>query len=543
MILQVQFANSVDLSTRAALVLCHSCVLCSFLKTPTDYTMTAMGGAVYAAAAATLSGCAFSNNTAIQGGAVALTDTSTVDKCTFAGNVGASNGSAVCVYAPAATVSIANSVFTDNISGQCGGGVYLETTSTLTNCSFLRNEIYGKAVEALSAVDFIQQRRCSLARTPHAVQLLCTFTSNQAHNNGGALALEVATTVEAEDCVFTGNTVTVDLVSTDIGDGGSSSQQSSFTFTCQSHLQNCSSHFTAGALCTYLLCAMHSVRSMRSDSACRVWRHSVVIALLLPSMIFQSYMFVYAYMLSKRRCRDYCSNSQSLACIYTCMPVLSDHDGIRTGAIFFTESYGRINTTLVNTSLAVTRCVFTENYADKHGGAIVNLVGTSLAVVDCTFVRNSAYAGGAVYTSSERLPTITGSNFFNNSCVLTVAGDAPEGGALAIALGTTLAVNDTTFTGNTSPSGSGGAISSSGAVTLVLYYDAVMTSNSAEQQGGAIIAHAGSVTLSSVALMGNSAGLDGAYSAAHKAVMLSTAVQACDIAVSKISLHVCIANS
>jgi hypothetical protein len=86
--------------------------------------MTAMGGAVYAAAAAALSGCTFANNTAIEGGAVALTDTSTVDKCTFAGNVGASNGSAVCMYAPAAAVSIANSVFTDNISGQVSVAQY-----------------------------------------------------------------------------------------------------------------------------------------------------------------------------------------------------------------------------------------------------------------------------------------------------------------------------------------------------------------------------------------------------------------------------------
>jgi predicted outer membrane repeat protein len=137
----------------------------------------------------------------------------------------------------------------------------------------------------------------------------------------------------------------------------------------------------------------------------------------------------------------------------------------------------------------------------------VNLPGTSLTVADCTFVRNTAYAGGALYTSTERLPTITSSNFVNNSCVLTVAGDAPEGGALAVALGVTAAVNSTTFTGNTSPSGSGGAISSSGAVTV---YDAVITSNSAAQQGGAIIAHAGSVTLSRVLMARNSAGLDGA---------------------------------
>jgi predicted outer membrane repeat protein len=140
----------------------------------------------------------------------------------------------------------------------------------------------------------------------------------------------------------------------------------------------------------------------------------------------------------------------------------------------------------------------------------VNLPGTSLTVVDCTFVRNSAYAGGAVYTSSERLPTITGSNFVNNSCVLTVAGDAPEGGALAVALGTTLAVTVSSFNGNTSPSGSGGAISSSGAVTV---YNTVFLSSSAAQQGGAIIAHAGSVTLSLVALVDNSAGLDGACNA------------------------------
>jgi hypothetical protein len=59
------------------------------------------------------------------------------------------------------------------------------------------------------------------------------------------------------------------------------------------------------------------------------------------------------------------TNSQSLTCIYTCVPVMSAYDGVRTGAIFFTESYGRINTALVNTSLAVTRCVFTDNYADK----------------------------------------------------------------------------------------------------------------------------------------------------------------------------------
>jgi predicted outer membrane repeat protein len=150
------------------------------------------------------------------------------------------------------------------------------------------------------------------------------------------------------------------------------------------------------------------------------------------------------------------------------------------------------------------------NCAFRYGGAVAHLPGTSLTVVDCTFVRNTAYTGGALYTSTERLPTITSSKFVNNSCVLTVAGDAPEGGALSIALDTTLAVNSSTFTGNASPSGSGGVISSNGAVTV---YDVVITSNSAAQQGGATIAHAGSITLTRVLMERNSAGLDGACSA------------------------------
>jgi predicted outer membrane repeat protein len=48
----------------------------------------------------------------------------------------------------------------------------------------------------------------------------CTFTSNLSGENGGAVAMEVSSVVEADDCVFTGNRVTVERASTDTGDGG-----------------------------------------------------------------------------------------------------------------------------------------------------------------------------------------------------------------------------------------------------------------------------------------------------------------------------------
>jgi predicted outer membrane repeat protein len=80
--------------------------------------MIAIGGAVYAAAAASLSGCTFANNTSNVAGALALYATSTVDNCTFAGNSCAYQGGAVSMYGTPDTVSFSDSVFTDNGSGQ-----------------------------------------------------------------------------------------------------------------------------------------------------------------------------------------------------------------------------------------------------------------------------------------------------------------------------------------------------------------------------------------------------------------------------------------
>jgi hypothetical protein len=52
-----------------------------------------------------------------------------------------------------------------------------------------------------------------------------------AHLNGGAVALERETALEAVDCVFTNNKVTVDSASADTGDGGIRSGTDTFSVT------------------------------------------------------------------------------------------------------------------------------------------------------------------------------------------------------------------------------------------------------------------------------------------------------------------------
>jgi hypothetical protein len=73
--------------------------------------------------------------------------------------------------------------------------------------------------------------------------------------NGGAIGLEVATTVETEDCVFTSNRVTIDSLSTDIGDGGTASSQQ-FTST----VTFVGSYFTVAFTAEVRLTARYTVR-------------------------------------------------------------------------------------------------------------------------------------------------------------------------------------------------------------------------------------------------------------------------------------------
>jgi predicted outer membrane repeat protein len=113
---------------------------------------------------------------------------------------------------------------------------------------------------------------------------------------------------------------------------------------------------------------------------------------------------------------------------------------------------------LAGGSLTLADCTFTGNQAPTGGAVGANQVNTTaqpLNVTRCTFTQNSATkansgAGGAVYSISSSVLTVTNSTFTNN----TAAGD---GGAIRVQTSnTTTTINGSTFATNTA--GDGGAI-------------------------------------------------------------------------------------
>ena len=153
---------------------------------------TRIGGAgLYAGTGttgATLTGCAFNNNSADangNGGGAYFREAATLMSCAFTGNTAGFGGGAW--FNGASTLT--GCTFTGNETGGIGGGAYFEGIATLTGCAFTNNTAefvvgggaYFEGIATLTG---------------------CTFTGNRAIASGGASFSESSTLT---DCVFTGN--------------------------------------------------------------------------------------------------------------------------------------------------------------------------------------------------------------------------------------------------------------------------------------------------------------------------------------------------
>lgn len=149
-------------------------------------------------------------------------------------------------------------------------------------------------------------------------------------------------------------------------------------------------------------------------------------------------------------------------------------------------------------SLAVSNSTFTNNTAQRTGGAIANVsdteqkVNANLTVQNSNFYNNqSDMAGGAIYTDSTL--TVKKSNFYNNHTNKTVSAENSKGneessglggGAISSVMGD-LNIEEASFTNNET-NGNGGAIYSLIGNQNIKNSD--FTGNKAEQDGGAIYA-------------------------------------------------------
>lgn len=149
-------------------------------------------------------------------------------------------------------------------------------------------------------------------------------------------------------------------------------------------------------------------------------------------------------------------------------------------------------------SLAVSNSTFTNNTAQRTGGAIANVsdteqkVNANLTVQNSNFYNNqSDTAGGAIYTDSSL--TVKNSNFYNNRTNKTVSAENSKGneessglggGAISSVMGD-LNIEEASFTNNET-NGNGGAIYS--LIGNQNIKNSNFTGNKAEQDGGAIYA-------------------------------------------------------
>ncbi len=173
--------------------------------------------------------------------------------------------------------------------------------------------------------------------------------------------------------------------------------------------------------------------------------------------------------------------------------VVNENSAAGGGAIYAAGALTMLNCTLVanvaasfdggaieaaaNTTLALSDCQFSQNQADRYGGAIRSSLAT-LDLTSCEFDANSAEKGGALFDVSSTM-TLSGCTFLQNS-VPTGGG---FGAAIHLANLSNAALTDCLFEANAGNRG-GGIFCTNG--TVITLECCVFQDNFAALSGGAI---------------------------------------------------------
>ena len=144
-----------------------------------------------------------------------------------------------------------------------------------------------------------------------------------------------------------------------------------------------------------------------------------------------------------------------------------------------------------------------------HVGGAIFVAKSNIDIIRCTFFNNSADVGGAIYSTSYALNNISISNstfihnrvpFYGSNQSISILGKLrlSAGGAIAI-FNTTLSINSSTFTNNTSEIGQGGALSIQQKSTVTVY-GTIFYGNKAKTYGGSFFIRESNVYLNSDAM-------------------------------------------
>lgn len=173
-------------------------------------------------------------------------------------------------------------------------------------------------------------------------------------------------------------------------------------------------------------------------------------------------------------------------------------DGFRISHAIGQDGAGMTN---IAVSPTVVNCVFTENVAQRFGGAVLNVDGATPRFERCVFTKNYAGNAGGGMANTGAAASVVGCRFVGNE-----VGNV--GGAIFNVEGGDVFLTDTTFEGNTALEG-GGAIFNEGADPSI--ERCRFFRNSTPKFGGAIFNNNGASPLVvNTVFAGNSAGDRGA---------------------------------
>jgi len=166
----------------------------------------------------TIANCTFIRNTAYAGGGISNQGGgSTMRNCNFIGNWANQTGGGIHNYYYGGPTLI-ECMFSENSAGMQGGGMYnLESSPTLTGCTFSGNSARdGGGVHNFTSspvminceFDENSARASGGGMSNNASTLKlgnCTFSGNLAGHDGGGMSTVANSIAELADCAFTGN--------------------------------------------------------------------------------------------------------------------------------------------------------------------------------------------------------------------------------------------------------------------------------------------------------------------------------------------------
>ncbi|MHC5054789.1 MAG: choice-of-anchor Q domain-containing protein [Planctomycetota bacterium] len=209
------------------------------------------GGAIYILdASPTITDCVMSQNSAIYGGGiycVGATSSPTITGCAFSGNTAEVHGAGIYVDGPSSPATIADCVFSWNASGGNGGGLYADDSAlAVVGCTFTGNTATacGGAVYDYGAGSSPVITGCVLSGntadwgggmfsagiSPSVTN--CTFSGNTAARDGGGVYCSSSTALTLSNCIVWDNraptgpqlmdsgTPSCTVMNTDIGQSG-----------------------------------------------------------------------------------------------------------------------------------------------------------------------------------------------------------------------------------------------------------------------------------------------------------------------------------